>query len=86
MTEKNVKQVEPQESASASSPVPQLTLSDLVNMLQIVEAATSRGAFKAPELSTIGGVYDRVSAYVKHVSPKPEKTAEGVQEGAAASE
>lgn len=54
---------------------PQLTLADLVSALQVISAATNRGAFKANELSTVGGVYDRISAYVEHVQPPQEEAA-----------
>lgn len=61
---------------------PQLTLADIVSALQIINAATTRGAFKANELSTVGGVYDRISAYVEFIQPK--EGAEGAENGAAA--
>ena len=44
---------------------PQITIADIATLKQIVEVATSRGAFRAEELSQIGAVYDRVSAWVE---------------------
>lgn len=44
---------------------PQITLADIATLKQIVEVATNRGAFRAEELSQIGAVYDRVSAWVE---------------------
>jgi hypothetical protein len=79
------KQKEVSEQVAETKEQPTLTLADLVSMLQVVDVATNRGAFKAQELSTVGGLYDRVSAYVKHVSPQ-EKTTKGVQEEAAKGE
>lgn len=49
---------------------PQLTLGDLQGMLTIIDAVTKRGAFQAGELAQVGGLYERLDAYVKHVSPK----------------
>jgi hypothetical protein len=42
----------------------QLTLADLASAKNIIEAATSRGAFKADELSQVGAVYDKLSAFL----------------------
>lgn len=44
---------------------PSLTVSDLTLTLQIIQVATSRGAFKADELSAIGGVYDRIFKFLE---------------------
>jgi len=43
---------------------PQITVADIATLKQIVEVASSRGAFRAEELSQVGAVYDRVSAWV----------------------
>ena len=42
----------------------QLTLADLASTKNIIEAATSRGAFKAEELSQVGAVYDKLSKFL----------------------
>jgi len=42
----------------------QITLNDLAILLQVVDLATTRGAFKANELSQIGSVFDKVSAFL----------------------
>jgi len=44
---------------------PSLTVNDLTLTLQIIQVATSRGAFKADELSAIGGVYDRIFKFLE---------------------
>ena len=41
-----------------------LTIADIANLKQIVEVATTRGAFQANELSQIGAVYDRVCTWL----------------------
>jgi hypothetical protein len=43
---------------------PGLTIQDLTMVLQIVQVAASRGAFKAEELSAVGGLYDRVFKFL----------------------
>ncbi len=42
-----------------------LTVNDLTLTLQVIQVATSRGAFKADELSAIGGLYDRVFKFLE---------------------
>lgn len=44
---------------------PQLQLADLVSCLQIIQIASQRGAFKAEEFTQIGGVHDRILAFLK---------------------
>jgi hypothetical protein len=52
---------------------PSLTLQDLTTVIEILETGSQRGAWKADELSTIGGVYDRISAFlnVANAAQKP---------------
>ena len=42
-----------------------LTIQDLTLTLQVIQAATSRGAFKADELTAIGGLYDRIFKFLE---------------------
>ena len=44
---------------------PGLNIQDLVNVLRVINTCTQRGAFRAEELSGVGGLYDRLSAFVK---------------------
>jgi hypothetical protein len=43
---------------------PQLNLADLVNVLQVIKSCAARGAFKADEMSQVGGLYDRLTAFL----------------------
>lgn len=43
---------------------PSLSLSDLVLLLNLIRAATERGAIKADELSSVGAVYDRLFKFL----------------------
>lgn len=49
-------QTQPQEVA--------ISLNDLGTLANIINLATTRGAFKANELSTIGAVYDKLNAFL----------------------
>ena len=42
----------------------QLTLSDLASLHGMIEAACSRGAFKASEMSQVGQVFDKLSNFL----------------------
>lgn len=48
---------------------PNLNIQDIQNLLMIIDTAAQRGAFKAPELSQIGSVFDRVNKFVQAVMP-----------------
>ena len=43
----------------------QLTIADLASIHSIIEAATQRGAFRANELTQVGTVYDKLSAFLQ---------------------
>jgi hypothetical protein len=58
---------------------PSLALSDLVLLLNLVRAASERGAIKADELSAVGTVYDRLFKFLEASGainkPAPPETA-----------
>ena len=43
---------------------PQLTIADLASLKQIVDAACTRGAFKAAEMRAVGETYDKLAAFL----------------------
>lgn len=69
------------EVTSDSTPVettqnkPGLNIQDLVNVLQVINTCTQRGAFKADELSGVGGLYDRLNAFVQSTGVLKENNA-----------
>jgi hypothetical protein len=50
---------------------PELSISDLQNMKTLIDVASRRGAFSAAEMSSVGAVFDRVSAFLNAVAPPP---------------
>jgi hypothetical protein len=46
----------------------QLTVADLASLKSLLEAACTRGAFKASEMSMVGNVYDKLSRFVDHTT------------------
>jgi hypothetical protein len=45
----------------------QITISDLDAIKNIIDLATSRGAFRGSELSSVGTVYDKLTAFLQAV-------------------
>lgn len=43
---------------------PNLNLGDLVNVLQVFRTCAQRGAFRADEMSSVGGLYDRLQSFL----------------------
>jgi hypothetical protein len=52
-----------------------LAVSDLVMLQSIVQVACERGAFRAEEISQIGQCYDRLVAWLAHITPSQDTTA-----------
>jgi len=52
---------------------PEVNIGDFSAILQIIDVASTRGAFKGAELSTVGAVRDRVAAFVDFYTPKEEE-------------
>lgn len=53
---------------------PGLTLQDLVLVAQIIQLTTQRGAYKAEELADVGGLYNKLVAFLQStgaIAPAP---------------
>ena len=55
----------PEVTAVPQEPSAQLQLADLVVCVQAIQLAGQRGAFKAEEFTQIGGVFDRITAFLR---------------------
>ena len=62
---------------------PSISVVDLQNLLIIVDLATQRGAFRGPELSQIGTLFDKVNQFVQAASPPQQDNAESPAQQAA---
>ena len=51
-----------------------LSLQDLLLVTQIIQVSAQRGAFRADELSNVGGLYDRIIAFLKASGALVENT------------
>ena len=55
---------------------PEVNIGDFGAILQIIDVASTSGAFNGAELSSVGAVRDRVAAFVDFYTPKEEKAGE----------
>jgi hypothetical protein len=53
------------DTALETSPGVQLKIQDLTLCAQIIQLSAQRGAFKAEELTQVGGVFDRLVAFLE---------------------
>lgn len=69
-------------TASATAPTDQtgtdLSISDLKNISTIIDVASTRGAFRANEMATVGVMFNKLSAFLAKVAP--EQKTEGTQD------
>ena len=60
---------------------PQLSITDLAVIKKLIEVASARGAWQAPELKTVGDVYDRLSAFLDTLVKQAEAQAQAQNQG-----
>jgi hypothetical protein len=83
--------VQEQTTAAPTAPVeqaqqsaPSLTLQDLVLVAQIIQLTSQRGAFKAEELADVGGLYNKLIAFLQStgaLTPAPAADTAAPTEG-----
>ena len=62
----------PQAPAGGQQPDPNaLSIGDLKNLSSILDVASTRGAFRANEMATVGILYNKLSAFLQKVTPPP---------------
>jgi hypothetical protein len=57
----------------------QLTLADLASIHTLIDAACTRGAFKAPEMSRVGEIYDKLTRFLETATQQAQEQAEQAQ-------
>ena len=63
---KKEKQVEaPVQAEAEQQAAPSLTLQDLVLVAQIIQLASTRGTFRAEEMEQVGGLYNKLIAFLQ---------------------
>ena len=73
MAKKETKQaeaeVQPQQTEQPAAP--NLTVQDLIIVAQIIQLSSQRGAFRAEELANVGGLYNKLIAFLETVVKAP---------------
>ena len=54
-----------------------MTVADMASIKSLLEAACTRGAFRASEMSTVGRVYDKLSVFVAQASAQLQSAEQG---------
>lgn len=72
------------ENTEQTSPDNVVTLTDLQNVLVVLDLASSRGAFRGPELQPVGALYDKINKFLQSVLP--QQPADGVEESTTTTE
>ena len=70
---------QPVGTAPQQQPGTDLSIADLKNLGTIIDVASTRGAFRANEMATVGAMYNKLQAFLARVAPEPKpeaKTAE----------
>ena len=57
----------------------QLTIADLASIHTLIDAACTRGAFKAPEMSQVGEIYDKLTRFLEAARQQAQEQAEQAQ-------
>lgn len=64
---------EPDENLqSPQQPAADLNISDLAALKSIVDVATQRGAFRAPELEAVGKTYNKLVTFLESITKKEQ--------------
>ena len=66
--------IEQPDAKSAEAPI-ELTVSDLSNLKQIIDVASSRGAFKPNEMTVVGTVYTKLETFLNAVAAQQKPAA-----------
>lgn len=59
-----------------------ISLSDLQLLLQIVDLASARGAFRGAELTQVGAIFDKLNVFLSFVAEQQEAAAAEASEEA----
>lgn len=69
MAKQKVKEMSEQVQEAQTDSVPEsISLQDLQVLLQIVDLASSRGAFRGAELTQVGAIFDKLNAFLSFIA------------------
>lgn len=58
------------QSTAPKEPGTDLSIADLKNLQTIIDIASTRGAFRANEMATIGAMYNKLQTFLSKVAPE----------------
>lgn len=65
------------QTAPESAEAPEsISLTDLQLLLQIVDLASSRGAFRGAELTQVGAIFDKLNAFLSFIAEQQAEASE----------
>ena len=82
VAEEVVEQTATPETAGGEAVVESISLVDLSSLAQIIDLASSRGAFRAAELEPVGALFNKLTAFLNSVKQAQEEAA-GTNDGQA---
>lgn len=56
-----------------------LNLNDLKLMAQIIKVVSARGAIQAEEMTAVGGLYTKLTSFIKSAEPPEDQNSENEQ-------
>lgn len=54
----------------------ELTINDLINIRNLIDVVSTRGAFKATELTSVGYLFDKLNSFVNSAVKQQEEPAQ----------
>ena len=70
------------DAVDMEKPIPDsISLTDLQLLLQIVDLASQRGAFRGAELTQVGAIFDKLNAFLSYIAEQ-QKAREEASSGA----
>jgi len=70
-----VNKTQPEVPAPSAEPQIELTVTDLSNLKQIIDVASSRGAFKPNEMTVVGTTYGKLETFLNAVAAQQQNAA-----------
>lgn len=77
MAKQKVNEMNEETVVTSENTVPEsISLQDLQVLLQIVDLASSRGAFRGPELTQVGAIFDKLNSFLSFIGEQQKAKAE----------
>jgi hypothetical protein len=71
---------QPEATPTETAPVESLNLNDLVAMKSLIDVVTPRGAFRAEEMSGVGRLYDKLTAFLAEAQRQAQAQAQPAEQ------